>query len=131
MPDAMPDFPEPWQDPEFAPLAGRGRFSRGKPSPRPVAEETPDRSGSRRSRGRLWVPTLALAALFVGFAFDPLIGPAILGLVTALGLTLAVLVGAMTLGMAGTGLFSIGDRVIAWARRSHQWPEPNEDFGPR
>ncbi len=128
-PDLEPDFPETWEDPEFAPVARSGRPLQGKTSPQPPGRHASDVSGGRTSRGRLWVPTLVLAALFVGFALDPLIGPAIQGLLTGIGLTLAVLIGAMALGMAGSGLFSIGDRVIDWAKRSRQRPEDEIGFG--
>jgi hypothetical protein len=43
--------------------------------------------------------------------------------VTGIGLTLAILIGAMALGMLGTGLFAVGDRAVAWFQKSRRWPE--------
>jgi hypothetical protein len=52
-----------------------------------------------------------------------MLGPLILLVVTGIGLTLAILAGAMALGMLGTGLFAVGDRAIAWFQKNRRWPE--------
>jgi hypothetical protein len=123
-PDPQHDFPEPWQDPEFAPALNVGRFQKAGPAAGPGGRrDLAGGSARRRSPLPLWIPALVLAALFAGFLFDPMIGPVIRAALAGVGVTLAVLLGAMALGMAGSGLFSIGDRVIAWIRRSSRWPE--------
>ncbi len=44
----------------------------------------------------------------------------------AFGLTLAVILGAMGLGIMGCGLFAAGDHVIAWLRQGSQWAEQQD-----
>ena len=39
------------------------------------------------------------------------------------GITLAVLALAMALGLMGSGLFAVGDRVLAWLRAGSRWPD--------
>ena len=41
----------------------------------------------------------------------------------AFGLTLALIVGTMALGIMGFGLFAVGDHVSAWLRQGTRWPE--------
>ena len=121
--DSRPDLPEPWQDPEFAPFPDPGHLQQAKGSPglRPerLAKALGDRSLARHA-SLLW---LILAALFLGFLFDEFMGPVILFTLAAIGLGLAVLAGAMALGMAGTGLFAVGDRLFAWLKKGSRWPE--------
>lgn len=94
--------PEPWEDPEFA---GGGRHTfRGK-------------SPTRRSPRRIGALGLIVAVSWLVLLFDPMIRPLVLGGLLALGLTLGVLLAAMALGMVGTSLFAVGDRVIAWVRQ--------------
>ena len=52
-----------------------------------------------------------------------MVGPLILGVLMAFGLTLALIVGTMGLGIMGFGLFAAGDHVIAWLRQGRRWPE--------
>ena len=63
---------------------------------------------------RIWVVSLVLLAIWLGLLLDPMVGPLILGVLMAFGLTLALIVGTMGLGIMGFGLFAAGDHVIAW-----------------
>jgi hypothetical protein len=72
---------------------------------------------------RIWVVSLVLLALWLGLLLDPMVGPLILGVLMAFGLTLALIVGTMALGIMGFGLFAAGDHVIAWLRQGRRWPE--------
>ncbi|MGZ3382896.1 MAG: hypothetical protein ACXVBB_21910, partial [Isosphaeraceae bacterium] len=72
---------------------------------------------------RIWVVSLVLLAIWLGLFLDPMAGPLILGILMAFGLTLALIVGTMGLGIMGFGLFAAGDHVIAWLRQGSRWPE--------
>jgi hypothetical protein len=54
---------------------------------------------------------------------NPMLGPLFAFLALAIGLTLGILATALALGMMGTGLFAVGDRVVAWLRNGRRWPE--------
>ena len=72
---------------------------------------------------RIWVVSLVLLAIWLGLLLDPMAGPLILCILMAFGLTLALIVGTMGLGIMGFGLFAAGDHVIAWLRQGSRWPE--------
>jgi hypothetical protein len=72
--------------------------------------------------GRRWPLALLLAFVWLGLLFDPIVGPPLLGILAAIGVTLALVVGAMLLGMMGFGLFAIGDHFIGWMQRGRKWP---------
>jgi hypothetical protein len=116
-------FPDPWYAPDFSPRQIVGRKSeRGLTSGGPWN----DRGGRQRSgrlQVRIWVVALVLLALWLGLLLDPMVGPLILGVLMAFGLTLALIVGTMGLGIMGFGLFAAGDHVIAWLRQGTRWPE--------
>ena len=116
-------FPDPWYDPDFSPRQVVGRKSeRGSTA----GGSWNDRGGRRRS-GRLQTRTrvvsLVLLALWLGLLLDPMVGPLILRILMAFGLTLALIVGTMGLGIMGFGLFAAGDHVIALLRQGSRWPE--------
>jgi hypothetical protein len=100
----------PWLDPDFA-------------GHRPENDKSLAPGGGRRRRGRPWALGLVLGAVWLGLLLDPMLGPLILSMMAALGITLAVVAGAMGLGLVGTGLFAAGDRVVAWIRQGSRWPE--------
>ncbi len=117
-----PVLPDPWHDPEFSRVRGDHK---------PVGDS---RSGLHcNALGRSSPPgwpgartlflILVLASVWLGLLLDPMLGPIMLSLLMAVGLTLAVVVAAMGLGWMGIGLFAAGDRVIGWFRESTQWPE--------
>ena len=121
-------FPDPWHDPDF--------------SPRQIVEHKPERGstsggswydqgGRQRSRPRvrIWVVSLVLLAFWLGLLLDPMVGPLILAVLMAFGLTLAVMVGTMGLGIMGCGLFAAGDHFIGWLRHGSRTTEP--DSGAR
>ena len=64
-----------------------------------------------------------MAAFGLDFLLDPMFGPLMLALVADVGLALGVMAGAMALGTLGFVLFAAGDQVVAWFRRSAEWPE--------
>ncbi len=72
---------------------------------------------------RIWVVSLILIVFWTGLLLDPMVGPLILSVLLAFGLTLALIVGTMALGLMGYGLFAAGDHVIAWLRQGTRWPE--------
>jgi len=116
-------FPDPWHDPDFSPRQVVGRKSeRGSASGGPWNDQG-GRQRSRRFRVRIWVVSLVLLAIWLGLLLDPMVGPLILGILMAFGLTLALIVGTMGLGIMGFGLFAAGDHVIAWLRQGSRWPE--------
>lgn len=115
-------FPDPWHDPDFSPRQIAGRKSeRGSTS----GGSWYDQGGRQRSRPRvrIWVVSLVLLAIWLGLLLDPMAGPLILCILMAFGLTLALIVGTMGLGIMGFGLFAAGDHVIAWLRQGSRWPE--------
>jgi hypothetical protein len=116
-------FPDPRHDPEFAPDGpARAKSEGGWPSP----ESSRARDGKRgalAARRRSGILALVLGLVWLGLLLDPTIGLLLLALLAAFGLALAVMAGAMALGMMGVGLFAVGDRVLAWCRRGTQWPE--------
>ena len=66
---------------------------------------------------------MVLYFVWTGLFLDPLIGPILLAVLMAFGLTLAVIVGTMALGIMGRGLFAAGDHVIAWLWQGTRWPD--------
>jgi hypothetical protein len=104
--------PAPWDDPEFA----------SRRSNRPWAKFE-----ARRSRRRIGALGLIVAVIWLAVLLDSMVGPllldGLLALAMTLGVTLVVFLSAMALGMIGTGLFAVGDRVIAWVRQGSRWPE--------
>ena len=115
-------FPDPWHDPDFSPRQVGRKFERGSTSGGSWNDQG-GRQRSRRFRVRTWVVSLVLLALWLGLLLDPMVGPLILGVLMAFGLTLALIVGTMGLGIMGFGLFAAGDHVIAWLRQGSRWPE--------
>ncbi|MFO0891364.1 MAG: hypothetical protein U0790_19750 [Isosphaeraceae bacterium] len=115
--------PETWQDPEFAPFPGPGHPREAKGAPGDRAGHPAEAAARRVYTRRISVLWIGLAVLFVLFLYDRVIGSMIVLTLTGIALSLAVLAGAMALGMVGTGLFAIGDRLFAWLKRSSQWPE--------
>jgi hypothetical protein len=66
---------------------------------------------------------LVVALIWMGLLLDPMIARMALGAILALVLSVGILVGAMALGMIGSGLFAVGDRVLSWLRQGTRWPE--------
>ena|SRR5271157_4699785 len=116
-------FPDPWHDPDFSPhQIVEHKPERGSTS----GDSWSDQTGGQRSRWlrvRIRVVSLVLLALLLGLLLDSMVGLLLLAVLMALGLTLAVIVGAMGLGIMGCGLFAAGDHVIAWLRQGSRWPE--------
>jgi len=117
-----PVLPDPWHDPEFSRARDDHKPASGLRSSDihgdPWSRAFPSRSGTRT-----WVLILVLASVWCRLLGDPMIGPVLLFLLMALGLTLGVLVAAMGLGWMGIGLFAAGDRLVAWFRAGTKWPE--------
>ena len=116
-------FPDPWHDPDFSPRQVAGRKSERGSTSGGSWNDQGERQQSRRFRVRIWVVSLVLLVLWLGLLLDPMVGPLILGVLIAFGLTLALIVGTMGLGIMGFGLFAAGDHVIAWLRQGSRWPE--------
>ena len=100
--------PDPWDDPEFAHRRSRTFGAKLQ---------------ARRYQRRIWTLGLIVSVVWMAVLLDPMGGPLLLGGLLALTLTLVVLLTAMALGMLGTGLFAVGDRLIAWLRQGSRWPE--------
>jgi hypothetical protein len=100
--------PEPWEDPEFA----RRPWSNLRA-----------KQQVRRLRAPIGALGLILALIWAGLLLDPMIAGMALGAILALALTMGMLLGAMSLGIIGSGLFAVGDRVFSWLRRGSRWPE--------
>jgi hypothetical protein len=81
----------------------------------------PDRR-RRRSRTRTMVLVAALVSAWLVVLVDPHIGPLVVFMLGAFGVTLGVLGAAMGLGLLGFGLCGAMDRAIGWLRRSSRWP---------
>ena len=116
-------FPDPWHDPDFSPRQIAGRKSERGSTSGGSWNDPGGKQRSRRFRVRIWVVSLVLLAIWLGLLLDPMAGPLILGILMAFGLTLALIVGTMGLGIMGFGLFAAGDHVIAWLRQGSRWPE--------
>jgi hypothetical protein len=116
-------FPDPWHDPDFSSRQVVGRKSELDLTSRGSWPDQERRQRSRRFRVRIWAVSLVLLALWVGLLLDPMVGPLLLAVLMAFGLTLAVMVGTIALGMMGFGLFAAGDHIIAWLRQGTRWPE--------
>lgn len=111
-------FPDPRDDPDFS--SPQVAWRKSARSSRYDQEE---RHPYRRLQVRAWVASLVLFALWAGLLLDPMVGPLLLGVLMAFGLTMVVLLGTMGLGIMGIGLFAAGDHVIAWLRQGTRWPE--------
>jgi hypothetical protein len=111
-------FPDPWDDPDFS-----SRQVVWRKSARGSRHDQEERHPYLRLQARIWVVSLVLLALLAGLLFDPMVGPLIVGVLMALGLTLVVLLGTMGLGIMGFGLFAAGEHVIAWLRQGTRWPD--------
>jgi len=116
-------FPDPWHDQDFSPRQVAGRKSERASTSGGSWNDQGGKQQSRRFRKRIWVVSLVLLAIWLGPLLDPMVGPLILGILMAFGLTLALIVGTMGLGIMGFGLFAAGDHVIAWLRQGSRWPE--------
>jgi hypothetical protein len=92
-----------------------------------LVEEAKDarrsRLRQRQFRARSLMLVITLAAVWLGILLDPNVGPLLLLLSGAFGITLVVMGLAMGLGLLGFGLCSVCDRVLAWLRRASQWPD--------
>ena len=111
-------FPDPRDDPDF------GRYQAvGRKSERRFSQGHEKRQPDRRFHPWTWVISLVFLALWAGLLLDPMVGPLIQGVLMAFGLTLALLLGTMGLGIMGSGLFAAGDHVIGWLRQGARWPE--------
>lgn len=79
-----------------------------------------------RGRSAAYIMPVAamVAAVWVGVLFDPHLGPLTRFTLTAAGAALGVFALAIVLCWLGFGLFAVGDRLIAWVKRSSGWPEP-------
>ncbi len=77
----------------------------------------------RRRQFRLSSLILAVALVAVGLGLlrMPGVGFLLLAVLTGLGITLGILLVAMTLGWLGFGLFSLFDRLIRWSRKEPDW----------
>jgi hypothetical protein len=115
-------FADPRDDPEFACDQAVWGMSKGS-TPRGSGYVPRDRRSHRRFQVRIWVVSLVLIAFWAGLLLDPMVGPVLVGVLMAFGLTLVVLLGTMGLGMMGSGLFAAGDHVLAWLRQGTSWPE--------
>jgi hypothetical protein len=113
--DVHPEPSGPWQDPEFAPVRETG--GKSLHGPRPALFQ------ASAMTVRTWFPWLLLAALAVGLARDPLVGPILGGVLGILAMTLGIVAGAMVLGMIGSVLFAAGAWIVAGIRRSSRWPD--------
>ena len=76
----------------------------------------------RQFRTRSLMLLIVLAAVWMGILLDPQVGPLVLLLVGAFGITLAVMGVAMGLGLLGFGLCTACDWMVAWLRRASRWP---------
>jgi hypothetical protein len=90
----------------------------------PLSSEN-NQSGRKQLRGRWRTRSLliALLVIWLGLLLDPITGPLFLSVALGVGITLGVLALAMGLGMMGSGLFAVGDRVLAWLRAGSRWPD--------
>jgi hypothetical protein len=67
------------------------------------------------------------AAAWVGALRVPGVGALVAGALGLVALVAAGFAAVMALGWLGFGLFALGDRVAAWARRAGRWPEAAGD----
>jgi hypothetical protein len=79
----------------------------------------------RRSRYRLRAGLLAavMVGVWLGILVDPVVGPVVGWILGGLGLTLALLLGAMGLSWLGFGLFALGDWIKGWLKQVSSWPD--------
>ena len=115
------DF-DAWNDPEFS-----SRWAlREKPasSSSPLSAEN-NQSGWKELRGRWRTRSLLIAFLLIWLELllDPTVGRMLWDVALGFGITLAVLALAMGLGLMGSGLFAVGDRVLSWLRAGSRWPD--------
>jgi hypothetical protein len=76
-----------------------------------------------RFRLRIWVFSLVVLAIWTGLFLDPLVGPLLSAVLLAFGLTLALFLGMMALGILGCVLSAAGNLMIARLRQCARWPE--------
>ena len=90
----------------------------------PLSAEN-DQSGRKELRGRWRTRSLLIALLLIWLELllDPTVGRMLWDAALGFGITLAVLALALGLGLMGSGLFAVGDRVLAWLRAGSRWPD--------
>jgi hypothetical protein len=76
-----------------------------------------------RSRWRTRSLLIAFLLIWLELLFDPTLGRMLWNAALGFGITLAVLALAMGLGLMGSGLFAVGDRLLAWMRAGSRWPD--------
>jgi hypothetical protein len=103
-----PDRPDPARLP--CPVAQGGAGSHETRRPRPF-------------RLRSLSLAVAVVAVWLGVVLDPLIGPAVMGLVGGLALGVLLMLGALALCWLGFGFFALGERALAWVRHGLRRPE--------
>jgi hypothetical protein len=108
-------------EPVGSPMVSGDTDPRVKAPPSPLLEQSRSRPGWMP--GRVPILTLILVCLWLALLADPLVGPVILSMAWAFGLTLGVILAAMLLGGLGFGLFAAGDRIRAWLFRAGRWPD--------
>ncbi len=111
-----------WDGPGFS----LRRTMRAKPtSPSSPLSMEKNRSSRKPLRGRWRTRSLLIALLMVWLALllDPMVGRMLWDAALGFGLTLAVIALAMGLGLMGSGLFVVGDRILAWLRAGSHWPD--------
>jgi hypothetical protein len=117
-----PAFPDPRDDPEF--FSGKGP---GKAAPNSVSGYSGSGrvgiAGARRFPEVSRVLVFVLAMIWLGLLLDPIVGLVVVGLLTALAMTLAIVMVAMVLGIMGRRIFTASDLFFAWLRQSSRWPE--------
>jgi hypothetical protein len=77
----------------------------------------------RRFGVRLWVLAVVLVLVWVSLLVDPHVGPLLLSLLGAFGVSLGVIGSAMGLGLLGFGVFAGIVRFARWLRGLSQWPD--------
>jgi len=117
-----PQVFDAWNDPEFS-----SRWAmREKPasSSSPLSAEN-NQSGRKKLRGRWRTRSLLIAFLVIWLELllDPTVGRMLWDVALWFGITLAILALAMGLGLIGSGLFAVGDRLLAWLRAGSRWPD--------
>jgi hypothetical protein len=92
-------------------------------SPRGIVGRKQSRRNELRARWRIRSLLIAFLVIWAVLLLDPMVGRVLWNVALGFATTLAVLAMAIGLGLMGSGLFAVGDRLLTWLRACSQWPD--------
>ena len=119
----LPQDRDAGNDPEFSTRWATGEQCGNSSSPQSAEISQAGRKPLLRGRWRTRSILIALLVVWMGLLLDRTVGRMFWDAALGLAITLTVLALAMGLGLVGSGLFAVGDRVLAWLKAGSRWPD--------